>query len=98
MAAGAGVGRREDAEEVADLDIAPTGKTQARVGLDGVDVAAAGALAVKVTGVDEVGDEALCRAFGDPDGLGDVAHPDVWVIGDDEECEAVVGEKGPLKL
>jgi hypothetical protein len=63
--------------------------------VDGVAVAAPDALGLHVAGFDELGEDALGRAFGDADTLGHVAQPDLGVLGDAQENLGVVREEGP---
>ena len=65
---------------------------------DAVAVAATVALALDVSGLDQVGEDALCGSLGDPDLLGNVAKPDVWRAGDADEHLRVVGEEAPGAL
>lgn len=64
--------------------------------VDFIPVATADADALEVPAGDEVGDDALGGAFGNPDCLGHIAQTDFWVAGDAEEYVRVVREEGPL--
>ena len=64
-------------------------------GVDPVVVAASDSFAGDVAGVDEVGDDALCGAFGDPDGLGEVAETRIGVAAQAEQDLRVVGQEPP---
>ena len=66
--------------------------------VDAVAVAATVALALDVSRLDQVGEDALCGSLGDPDLLGNVAKPDVWRARDAEEHLRVVGEEAPGAL
>ena len=77
-----------------DVGVALGGESEWECGADAVVVASADALAFEVAGLAEVGDDRLGSAFGDPEEVGEVADADLWVLGDDEECFAVVCEKG----
>ena len=92
------VGGVGEVEEGADFDVLLRGVAHVLVLVDAVAVAAAVALAFDVSGLDEVGEDALGGSFGDPDLLGDVAEPDVWRAGDAEEHLCVVGEEAPGAL
>lgn len=82
-------------EQRADLQT-ELGRVSHRVLLvDGVAVAAPDALGLHVAGFDELGEDALGRAFGDADALGHVTEPDLGVLGDAQEDLGVVGEEGP---
>ena len=65
------------------------------LGVDAVVVAAADSFAFHVAGFDQVGDDALRGALGDPDGLGDVAEADVGFALDAEQHLGVVREEPP---
>jgi hypothetical protein len=65
------------------------------VGLDRVVVAAAVAPARDVAGGDQLGDDPVCSAFGDPDRLADLAQAHAGVMRDAEQHLGVVGEKRP---
>lgn len=69
--------------------------THVCVGIHSILVSAPVALAVDVARLDEVGEDPLCRPFGDPDLLSDVAEPDIRGSGDAEENLGVVGEEPP---
>jgi hypothetical protein len=73
---------------VAHLDLA----------VDRVAVSAADAFAFDESRVDEVGEDSLGGAFGDPDVVGDVAEPDVGFAGDAEEDLGVVGDEAPAAV
>ena len=60
-----------------------------------VAVPAADPLPLDVAGLDEVGEDPLRRALGDPDGLGDVPEPHVRVAGDAEQHLRVIGDEPP---
>jgi hypothetical protein len=64
--------------------------------VDGVLVAAPDAGRLHVARVDELGEDALGRTFGDPDAFGHVTQPDVGRVGKAEENLGVVGEEREL--
>jgi hypothetical protein len=66
-----------------------------RIAVDDVAVAASHALALDESGVDQVGQDPLRRADGDPDGVRDVTETDVRVAGDAEQDLRVVGDELP---
>ena len=63
--------------------------------MDQVGVAATGALACDVARVGELGDDAVCGSFGDPDALADVAQADAGLIGYAHQDLSVVGQECP---
>jgi hypothetical protein len=87
-----------EVEEGADFDVLLRRVAHVAVLVDAVAVAATVALALDVSRLDEVGEDALCGSLGDPDLLGNVAKPDVWCAGDAEEHLRVVGEEAPGAL
>jgi len=87
-----------EVEESADLDVLLGRVAHVAVLVDAVAVAASVALALDVSGLDEVGKDPLCGAFGDADLFGDVTEPGVWCAGDAEEHLGVVGEEAPGAL
>jgi hypothetical protein len=89
------VGDVYEVEEGPDFDVLLRWVAHVSVLVDAVAVAATVALALDVSRLDEVGEDALCGALGDPDLLGNVSKPDVWGAGDAEEHLRVVGEEAP---
>lgn len=89
------VGVVYELEEGSDFDVFLGWVAHVAVFVDAVAVAAAVAVALDVSGLDEVGEDALCGSFGDSDLFGDVAESDVWGAGDAEEHLGVVGEEAP---
>ena len=85
-------------EESADLDVLLGRVAHVAVLVDAVAVAASVALALDVSGLDEVGEDALCSALRDADLFGDFAEPGVRCAGDAEEHLGVVGEEAPGAL
>src|SRR5579871_2023427 len=61
------VGRGEDAQEVSDVLVAGQWVGQRGVGVDRVAVASSVACARDVAGIEQLGNDAVRRAFGDPD-------------------------------
>jgi len=92
------VGDVGEVEERSDLDVLLRRVAHVAVFVDAVAVAATVALALDVSGLNEVGEDALCSSLGDPDLLGDVAQPDVWCPSDAEEHLRVIGEEAPGAL
>ena len=70
----------ESGQEVADLLLARNQIGKRQVGLDRVVVTAAGASSGHVSGVGELGDDAVGGALGDPDRLADLAEADAGVM------------------
>ena len=68
---------------------------QRQVAVHLVVVAASLALAADVAGLDELGDDPLRRALGDPDLGRDVAQADPRVARDAQQHVRVVREEGP---
>ncbi|AKZ53132.1 hypothetical protein SAM23877_0083 [Streptomyces ambofaciens ATCC 23877] len=71
------------------------GVAQDLVGLDAVGVGAAVAGVGEVTVLLEVGDDPLDGAFGEPAVGGDVADPDVRIVGDGRQHTRVIGDERP---
>jgi hypothetical protein len=92
------VGDVSEVEEGSDFDVFLRGVAHVPVLVDAVAIAATVALALDVSRLDQVGEDALCGSLGDPDLLGDVAKPDVWRAGDAEQHLRVVGEEAPGAL
>ena len=65
------------------------------VGVDVVAVSPPDALALDIAGLDEVGNDALCRSLGDANCLGDVPQAGVRILMEAEEHLSVVGEEAP---
>lgn len=68
------------------------------VSLDEVVIAPADAHPFHVPRLDEVGDDSLRRPLGDPDQIGNVANPDLWVAGDTEKHLCVTCDEAPRLL
>jgi hypothetical protein len=68
---------------------------QGKLRLDLVAVPAAMSLAEHIALVDQLGEDLVGTALGDPDGSGDIAQSDAGVMGDAEEDMGVVGEEVP---
>jgi hypothetical protein len=69
--------------------------TQGKVRYDLVAVPTALSLAQDVASFDQLGEDAVGGAFGDPDRGGDVAQADSRVIGDAGKDVGVVGQEVP---
>jgi hypothetical protein len=91
-------GQREQVEEVADLVTELRGMAHFDAAVDRVVVPTAVALAFDESRLDQVGKEALSRAFGDPDMVCDVAQSYGRIAGDAEEHLGVVGDEPPGAL
>lgn len=89
---------REDLEEVAELAVLGLEVPQRHVRVDAVVVAPPDPLPGQISGLDEIPDDALDGALGDPQPLGDVDHPDVRVLGDAQQHEQVVGDERPAGI
>ena len=89
------VGGVYEVEEGTDFDVLLRWVAHVPVLVDAVAVAATVALALDVSRIDEVGEDALGGSLGDPDLFGNVAKPDVWRAGDAEKHLRVVGEEAP---
>jgi hypothetical protein len=63
--------------------------------IDRVVISASDALDLHVAGIDELGEDPLGRALGDPNVLGDLAQADIGRLRDAEEDLSVVGEERP---
>lgn len=68
-----------------------------QLGVQAVAVASTCAFSLEIAGVDEVGNDPLGGAFGDPDVVGDIAEARSRVARDTEEHVSVVGEKRPVR-
>jgi hypothetical protein len=89
------LGRREEVQEIPDL-VAQLGDVAHReVAPDRVRIAAAATGSLDVAGFDEVGEDPLGRALGDPDPVGHVAQANVRVLGETKEHLRVIGDEGP---
>src|SRR6185312_6173640 len=91
-----GSGRHEQTQQVGDALLAHERIGQRQVLDDGVVAAAPAPLARQVTGLDELVDDAVRGALGDPDALADVAQATARVVRDAEEYLRVVAEERPL--
>src|SRR4051812_23313325 len=87
----------QNVEELADLSRAGERIGHGKVGLDRVAVAAAVALAGYVAGGDEIADDAVGGALGDPDRLADLAQADAGGLRDAHQGLRVVCEKRPCR-
>ena len=87
----------EDAEDLADVVAALERVAQRQIGVEAVAVAAPLPRALEVPGFDEVGDDALSGALGDPHTLSDVAMADTRVARNAEQHMGVVGQKRPVR-
>jgi hypothetical protein len=88
----------EEVEQLADI-VSELGRVaHFDVAVDRVAVSASDALPFDEARLDEVGDDSLGGAFGDPDVEGDIAQPDLGVVGDAKEHLGVVGDEPPPVL
>jgi hypothetical protein len=85
----------EEAKELTDVVAVLGGVAHGDVGIDAVAVASADSSSFDVAGIDQVGDDALCGAFGDPDSLRDVPKAGVGVALETEQNLGVVREEPP---
>ena len=92
---GAGLLELEEIEELADLVIELRRVAHLALAVQRVTASAPDPLTPHVPALDEVGDDPLDGALGDPDGLGDVAQTRVRVMGDAEQDLRVVGDEAP---
>jgi hypothetical protein len=90
-----GIRGGQQIEQVADLLVHLGGMAHLRASIDRVVIPATDLLALDEACLDEVGDDALRRALGDPDSLGDITEPHVAVSRDAEEYLRVVGHEPP---
>jgi hypothetical protein len=88
----------EEVEELADIVSELSRVAHLDVAVDRVAVSASDALPLDEARLDEVGDDSLGGAFGDPDVEGDIAQPDLGVVGDAKEHLGVVGDEPPPVL
>ena len=68
---------------------------QGRLTIDRVVIPSPDPLDRDVARFDQVGDDPLSRALGDPDPLGDIPRPDVLVLRDAQEYLRVVRDERP---
>jgi hypothetical protein len=85
----------EESKEFADLVPVLGGMAHGGLGIDAVVIASTDSFAFDVAGFDQVGDDALRGALGDPDDQGDVPEADVRVALDAEQHLGVVREEPP---
>jgi hypothetical protein len=86
----------EHTEDLTDSVLALERMSQRKVGVKLIAVSSPVAVAVKIAGVNEVGDDPLGGALGDPDACGDVTKPNAGVTGNADQHVGVVGEKRPV--
>jgi hypothetical protein len=99
----AGRGERESQGSLADQDLQQIthlmllgqGVAERQLGLDLVAVPSALSLTHHVALVDQLGDDAVGGALGDPDGGGDVAQPNAGVTSNADQDVRVVGQEVP---
>lgn len=70
---------------------------QGHRGVQSVAVAATLAHALKVAGIFEFPDDALCRALCDSHQLGDIAQSNIRIFGDAQQHVGVIGEESPVR-
>ena len=63
--------------------------------VDRVAISPAGAFSRDVPSRDEVGDDAVGCAFGDPDGFSDLAQPYAGILSDTDQDARVARQEGP---
>ena len=91
----AGVLELQEIEELTDFVVELRRVAHLAFAIQRVTAPAPHPLTFHVPAVDEVGDDPLHGALGDPDGLGDVAQTRVGVMGDAEQHLRVVGDESP---
>jgi hypothetical protein len=82
-------------EQIAHLSPLDEGMTQRKLRHDLVAIPSALSLAQHVALVDELGEDPVGGAFGDPDRGGDVAQADARIMGHAGEDMGVIGQKVP---
>ena len=85
----------QDLEQLADLALLDEGMTQGKPRHHLVAVSSAVSLAQHVALLDQLGQDPVGGALGDPDRCGDVAQADARVMSDADEDVGVVGQKVP---
>jgi len=85
----------EEIKELTDLDVAFEWMPKMGVRTQAISVAPPFSLMGKVSGLLELGNDPLCRRFGDADAIGDIAESNPGSFGNRDEDASVVGEKGP---
>lgn len=64
---------------------------------DLVAVSSTISLSQHVALVDQLGEDPMRGTLGDPHRIGDIAHPDAWIVGDTQEDVGVIGEEVPAR-
>ena len=82
-------------EQIAHLSPVDERMTQGQVRLDLVAIAPALPLAQHIALLDQLGEDPVGGAFGDPDSGGDVAQSDTRIIGHADKDVGVVGQEVP---
>jgi hypothetical protein len=85
----------QDLEQIAHRSLLDEGMTQGNLRHDLVTVPPALSLAQHVTLFDQLGQDPVGGALGDPDRSGDVAQADPWVVSDANKHVRVVCQKVP---
>lgn len=89
-------GPGEQAEERPDIAVLLVWMAQGDFWMKLILVAAPNAFTREIASIDEVGDDPLGSALGDPDAIGDIAEAHLGIGGDAQEDLGMIGEKGPL--
>ncbi len=84
-----------DGDDLADPVLAIHRVPHGQLGIERVRVASAVARAFEVAGFDQVGHDALGRALGDPDGVGDIADANARIPGDAQQYMRVISQERP---
>ena len=85
----------KDVDKGSDFEVLEIGVPEVSLPVDGVPISSSQLDFGEVALREEVAEDALGGAFGDPDTLGNVSRSGVWVPRDAKEHVRVVGEKHP---
>jgi hypothetical protein len=85
----------QDPQQIAHLMLLGQGMGERQLGLDLVAVSSPLPLTYHVALVDQLGDDSVGGALGDPNGCGDFAEPDARVTSHADKDMRVVGQKVP---
>lgn len=85
----------EQVEKILDHDVGLEWVSERHALCQFVVVAPPHPLMAKITGIFQFDDNPLGRSFGNTDLGGDVASPNVGILGDAEQHVRVVGQEGP---
>lgn len=85
-------------EKLAEALVLGLEVSEGQLRVDPVVVAPSDACSFQISGLDEVGDDPLDRAFGHAHPLRDVRHAHARILGDAEQHDEVVGDERPTAV